>query len=270
MDIDWNDSFQGMVSDVVDILPKVLLFLVILIVGWIIAKLLEKAVDAILERVGFDRLVERGGAGRMMAHSGYDPSSLAAKLVYLAALIITLQLAFGVFGPNPISDLLASIVAWLPLAFVAIIIMVIAIYLAGIVRDIVQGSLGSTSYGRFLAMAAYVVIIALGVIAALGQMGVAVIITGPILIAVLATIGGIAVVGLGGGLVVPMQRRWERILGNAEEEFSQRDGRQAPRDSSMPGHAHATAPMGSMSSPDSTSGPTMTTPTPPTGRRSMP
>lgn len=262
-----DESFENIVGNLIELLPKVLLFLVILLVGWIIAKLLEKAVDALLERVGFDRLVERGGVGRMMSHSGYDPSSLAAKLVYLAVLIITLQLAFGVFGPNPISDLLASIVAWLPLAFVAIIIIVIAVYLAGIVRDIIQGSLGSTSYGRFLAIAAYAFIIALGVIAALGQMGVAVIVTGPILIAVLATIGGIAVVGLGGGLVMPMQRRWERILSNAEDEFAQRDGtpRHATTDATMPstlagdtelpGHSH---PMGNSATVN------------PTGRRSMP
>jgi hypothetical protein len=223
MDIDVRDSFEAILGDLIELLPRVLLFLVILLVGWIIAKLVEKAVDALLERLGFDRLVERGGVGRMTEHTGYDPSSIAAKLVYLAVIIITLQLAFAVFGPNPISDLLASIVAWLPLAFVAIIIIVVAVYLAGIVRDIIRGALGGTTYGSALAMVAYVFIIGLGVIAALAQVGVAVIVTGPILVAVLATIAGVAIVGIGGGLIPPMQRRWERILLNAEVDFARRN-----------------------------------------------
>jgi hypothetical protein len=41
--------------------PKLVAFLLILIIGWIVAKLIAKAVDKILERVGFDRAVERGG-----------------------------------------------------------------------------------------------------------------------------------------------------------------------------------------------------------------
>jgi hypothetical protein len=223
MDIDVSDSLQALVNSLIELIPRILLFLVILLVGWLIAKLLEKAVDALLEKLGFDRLVERGGLGRAMGNSGYDPSSVAAKLVYLAVLLITLQLAFGVFGPNPISDLLASIVAWLPQAFVAIVIIVVAAYLAGIVRDLIIGALGGVTYGRFLAMAAYVFIIGLGVIAALAQIGVAVAVTAPVLIAVLATVAGIIIVGVGGGLVVPMRQRWERILDNAERDFSERE-----------------------------------------------
>lgn len=59
---------------------------------------------------------------------------------------------------------------------------------------------------------------ALGVIAALSQIGIAIAVTLPVLIAVLATVGGILIVGVGGGLVGPMRHRWERILDRAERE----------------------------------------------------
>ena len=61
-------------------------------------------------------------------------------------------------------------------------------------------------------------IVGIGIIAALNQIGVATTVTMPILIAVLATIGGILIVGVGGGMVRPMQQRWERWLGRAEQE----------------------------------------------------
>jgi MFS family permease len=228
MNVDIGQSLQNALDTIVRLIPQILLFLVILLVGWLVAKALEKAVDAVLERVGFDRMVERGGIRRAMSNSGYDPSSIAAKLVYLAVLLFTLQLAFGVFGPNPVSDLLRGIVAWLPQAFIGVIIVVVAAYLAGLVRDIVRGALGGTSYGSALATVIFAFILGIGIIAALAQIGVAVAVTGPILFAILATVAGIAIVGIGGGLVRPMQQRWERMLNTAEDEMvdlrQQREG----------------------------------------------
>lgn len=202
-------------------IPQLLLFLVILLIGWLIAKALRKITDKVLERVGFDRAVERGGVGRALARSKYDASDLLAMVVYYAVLLLTLQLAFGVFGPNPISDLLTGIVAFLPKLAVAIIIVVIAGAIASAVKDLIQGALGGLSYGRVLANIASVFIIGLGVIAALSQIGVAVAVTLPVLITVLATIGGILIVGVGGGLVRPMQQRWEGWLTRAENEAPQ-------------------------------------------------
>ena len=103
-------------------------------------------------------------------------------------------------------------IAWLPRAFVAIVIVVVAAAIANAVKDIISGALGGLSYGRVLATIASVFILGLGVIAALNQIGVATAVTTPVLIAVLATVGGILVVGVGGGLIRPMQSRWESWL----------------------------------------------------------
>ena len=80
--------------------PKLLAFIVILVVGWILAKLIAKAIDKVLERVGFDRAVERGGIKRALQQSNYDPSTIVSKIVYYALLLFVLQLAFGVFAPT--------------------------------------------------------------------------------------------------------------------------------------------------------------------------
>src|SRR6266545_873308 len=173
---------SGAVTDAVRavllFLPKALGFLAILVIGWLVARLLRTVVDKVLERVGFDRAVERGGIRAALARSKYDASDLTARLVYYAVLLFTLQLAFGIWGPNPVSDLIGGIVAWLPKAFVAILIVVVAAAIAN--------ALGGLSYGRFLAGVAAWFIIGLGVIAALNQVGVATTVTTPILIAVLA------------------------------------------------------------------------------------
>ena len=199
-------------------LPKALAFVAILVIGWLIAKAVRKLVDKILERVGFDRLVERGGVKSALAKSKYDASDIVAKIAYYAILLFTLQLAFGVFGPNPISALLTSVIAWLPSAFVAIIIVVVASAIAKGVKDLISSALGGLSYGRVLANVASVFILGLGIIAALNQIGVATTVTTPILVAILATVAGILIVGVGGGLIKPMQARAEQWLSRAESE----------------------------------------------------
>ncbi|WP_414720535.1 mechanosensitive ion channel family protein [Streptomyces sp.] len=218
--VDFGQGIEDAWRSVAAFVPRLVACLVILLIGWVIAKLLAKAVNAVLERVGFDRAVERGGIARAMERTQYDASDIIAKLIYYAILLITLQIAFSVFGPNPVSDLLRGVVAWLPRAVVAIVIVVVAAAIASAVRDLVRGALGGLSYGNLLATVASVFVVGLGLIAALNQIGVAVAVTMPVLIAVLATLGGILVVGIGGGMVRPMQQRWERWLTSAEQESS--------------------------------------------------
>ncbi|GHF01362.1 hypothetical protein GCM10017786_38020 [Amycolatopsis deserti] len=217
--VDFGQGVSNAWSAVATFVPKFVAFLVILAIGWFVAKALGKIVNKVLEKVGFDRVVERGGIKQMLAKSKYDASDIIAKLVYYAVLLIALQIAFGVWGPNPVSGLLAGIVAWLPKAAVAIIIVVIAGAIARAVKDLISSALSGLSYGKTLGTIAAVFIWALGIIAALNQIGVATTVTTPVLITVLATVAGVVIVGAGGGLVKPMQQRWERWLGRAEEQI---------------------------------------------------
>jgi hypothetical protein len=208
-------------SSIMIFIPKFIAFLIILVVGYFVAKAVGKIVDKVLERVGFDRVVERGGVKRALAPSKYDASDIVAKIVYYAILLFTLQLAFGVFGPNPVSTLITGVIAFLPKVLVAVVIVVVAAAIARAVRELITNTLAGLSYGRALGMIAGVFILGLGVIAAVNQVGVGLTVTLPVLITVLATIGGIAVVGVGGGLVVPMRSRWERMLDRTERETGQ-------------------------------------------------
>ncbi|WP_158842685.1 mechanosensitive ion channel family protein [Saccharothrix deserti] len=216
-----GDAAGDALRSVVTFLPKLAGFLVVLLIGWIVARVLRSAVNKVLERVHFHRAVQRGGINEALERSKFDASGLVAQLVYYAVLLIALQIAFGLFGANPVSDLLNQIVAWLPRAIVAIVIIVVAAAIARAVQDIATRALGGLTYGPTLGKIASWFIIALGVIAALNQIGVATTVTTPILITILATIGGIAVVGVGGGLIRPMQQRWDGWLTRAENEVPQ-------------------------------------------------
>jgi Mechanosensitive ion channel, conserved TM helix len=205
-------------ASVATFLPKLVGFLLILIIGYFIAKALAKLVDGILERVGFDRMVERGGVGRALASTRYDASDILGKVVFYALFLFVLQLAFGVFGPNPVSDLIKGVIAYLPNILVAIIIIVIGAAIAAAVKDIVTATLGGLSHGRALGIIASTAILVIAVFAALDQLQIAPAIVRGLFYALLAILVGSSIVAVGGGGIKTMSRYWERAAQRAEVE----------------------------------------------------
>lgn len=213
LSIDWSSGVTNAWTSIANFVPKLLVFLVVFLVGVILAKAISRFVGVLLKRLGFDRLLDRAGAGATLGGAGIDPEALMVKLVYYFILLIGLQLALSAFGPtNPVSQIVNNIVAWLPKALVAVIIVVVAAAVANAVKDLMASTVSTLAYGALLTKIVGGFILALGVIAALNQIGIGLSVTLPVLIAVLATISGILVVGVGGGLIGPMSRRWDGWL----------------------------------------------------------
>jgi hypothetical protein len=216
--VNFGTGVSNAWSNVATFVPKFVVFLIILIVGYLVAKAVAKVLSKVLPRVGFDRLVERGGVKRALDRSSYDASDILARIVYYAIMLFVLSTAFGVFGSNPISDYLRAVIAYLPLVFVAIVIIVIAAAVAAGVKSLIENALGGLSYARVLANLASWFILAIGVIAALDQLHIAATVVNAILYAVLAALVGIAVVAVGGGGIKTMAQRWEAAAARYDEE----------------------------------------------------
>jgi hypothetical protein len=85
--IDWQGGLSNAFSSIATFVPKLLIFLVILLVGWIIAKALSKLVGVLLDKVGFERAISRAGAGETLDRAGFHPAVLITKLVYYFILL---------------------------------------------------------------------------------------------------------------------------------------------------------------------------------------
>jgi hypothetical protein len=208
--VDLEGGLEEAWRDVATFVPKLLGFLIILLIGWFVAKALSKLTNALLERIGFDRWVERGALRESFARSKTDPSDILAVVVFWAVFLIALQLAFGIWGPNPVSDLLEGLIAYLPNVFVAVVILVIAAAVAKAVTDVVSAMLAGATAGAWIARAAGIAILVLGVFAALNQLQVAPEIVNGLFYALLAVIVGSAIVAIGGGGIRTMSRYWDR------------------------------------------------------------
>ena len=223
--IDFQGGLSNAWSNVIAFVPKLAAALLIILVGYLVAKVVASVLNKVLERVGFDRAVERGGIKQALAKSKYDPSDIIAKLAFWLIFLVTLQIAFGVFGPNPISDLLKGLIAYLPNVLVAIVIVVIAAAIAKAVSDLLSSLLSGVSGGPIMAKGAGIAILVFGAFAALDQLKIAPRIVTGLWYAILAILVGSAVVSIGGGGIKPMQRYWERATARAEQrgpEFKQR------------------------------------------------
>jgi len=216
--IEWSEGVENAWNDVARIVPKFIALLVILLIGYFIAKAIGKIADKLLERVGFDRAVERGGVGKALEKSKFDASDIVSKVIFYALFLLVLQMAFGVFGRNPISDLLRSVIAYLPRVLVAILIIVVASAIGAAVRELVDAALGGLSYGKLLGTCAGAAIVVVGVFAAFNELLIAPAIVSGLFYAILAIIVGSAVIAIGGGGIAPMRERWQNVLNKYDEE----------------------------------------------------
>ena len=218
-------DFSGAVTDgfrtIATFIPKLVGFLVILLVGYFIAKAVAKVVDKLLERTGFDKAVERGGIRRALAKSQYDASDIVAKLVFYAIFIPVLSAAIGTLGIVALTQPLAAFIALIPKILVALVLVVIGAALATALKGIVTNTLGGLSYGAALGTTAGALVMVLFAKAALDEIGVATTVTTAILYTVLAIVAGVTIVGVGGGLIRPMQERWGGMLDRASDDTQQ-------------------------------------------------
>jgi len=217
--VDYGQGVTDAFSRIASFVPKLLLFLVILVVGVFVAKALQKVLTTILQRVGFDQLVERGGVKQALSKSKYDAATILARIVYYLVFLLVLAAAFGVFGDaNPVSQFLAKIIAFLPNLFVAVLVLVIAAAGAAAVKDILSNSLGGLSYGAMLANAASLLVLALGVFFALDQLHIARLIVGGIFYALLALLVLPPIIAFGVGGIDPARQAIANVQGKAQQK----------------------------------------------------
>ena len=252
-------DLEGPVTDgfrtVMTFIPKLLGFLVILLVGYFIAKIVAKLVDKGLEKAGFDRAVERGGIKKALAKSQYDASDIVAKLVFFAVFIPFLSAAVGALGIAALQQPLAAFIALIPKIIVAIVLVVIGAVLAGTAKSFISNALGGLSYGNMLATGAAVLIMFGFIKSALDQVGIATTVTTPLLYTVFAAVAGVIIVGVGGGLIKPMQNRWENMLNKADQEKDKIKAQSSSSSDVYPTDpAYTTAPTSAMDAPTSTYG----------------
>src|SRR5215216_6586919 len=158
-------------------IPKVLGFLVILIIGWLIASALAKAVATLLRAVKFNDLAQRAGISAFIQQMGMhtDASGALATIAKWFVRLIVLVVAFDALGLPAVSQVLQQLLLWLPNLVVAMVVLVLAGLAANVLGNLVRGATAEAGLGSpdLLATIARFAVIAFGIVIAVNQIGVA-------------------------------------------------------------------------------------------------
>jgi len=145
----WN-SFTSALAVIFDFIPKLIGFIVVFIIGLIVAKAVERAVTWLLRRAHFDAFSERIGLTRLehRFNMRMDVTNVLGKVVFWFVFLIFLVPAVDALGLSSVSALLGTIISYLPNVFVAVLLLFLGMLLATFAADIVRGLVAGTSLGN--------------------------------------------------------------------------------------------------------------------------
>lgn len=178
---DWGaavmTSLTAALSLFLAAIPRVIGFIVILIVGWLISGVLAAAVAALLRAVRFNDLAQRSGLTGFVQNMGVrrDAAGVLADIVKWFVRLIVLVVAFDALGLPAVSSVFQQFLLWIPNLVVAVVVLVIAGLAANALGDLVRGSTAQAGFNNpdLLATITRVAVWSFGIVVAVNQIGVA-------------------------------------------------------------------------------------------------
>ncbi len=218
-----GDSVQQALDSFFAFLPNILGFLVILIIGFILAKVIKTVVTKGLQKLGLDQKLQESDASNYVEKvmPGASPSNGIGRLVFYLVFAFFLFSAIGALKIPALTTFMNQVLAYLPNIIVAIIIFVVAAAIAGAAGAGIAKLMGDTSTGKVAATAIPAIVMVIAMFMILDQLKIAEQI---VAISFAATMGALALglalaFGLGGRPVA--QRMLEDAYDSAQRNKEQ-------------------------------------------------
>ena len=129
-------------------IPSIINALIILIIGFILAKMAQWIVFKLSHALGIDRLAQKSGVHKFLQKRGIKRgfSGLTSSIFFWMIILIVLVKFFNLLGLDIVSDLLNQFVFFIPNVLVACVLIILGFYLADFVSSLVVGSLEESSF----------------------------------------------------------------------------------------------------------------------------
>ncbi|HEX3395290.1 MAG TPA: hypothetical protein VHS76_01235 [Steroidobacteraceae bacterium] len=134
------DATREFLHQTAAFLPKLVLALLVVAIGWLLAKAARFAVERGLRAINFNVLTERAGTDNFLKQAGMrgDTTTLFGLVAFWVVILAALIMAFNGMGLSYVPDLLGRVVLFTPKLLIAMLIMVFGAYCAGLVGNAVQ------------------------------------------------------------------------------------------------------------------------------------
>ncbi len=181
-------------------IPHLIGALLILLIGYFVAKIVGKLVFKATHRAGLDRTLQKGPGGSFIARITAHPSKLLGTVAFWAIFLATISLAASALGIAALTAFVGAVFAYLPNVLAAFLIFLVAGALSAAIAGIVARVMGDTGLGKMVATAAPILIMTIATFMILNQLKIAptiVTITYAALLGAIA-LGSALAFGLGG------------------------------------------------------------------------
>jgi hypothetical protein len=172
-DVDISSSLQRGVNEIFAFIPEFMAAVLLLIVGYFVAKIIGNIVARVLGRAGLDRTLHGAQGGDWVRRVTSSPSRLVGKLAFWAVFLGAVSLAVSVLGINALTDFVAAVYGYLPHVIAAVLIFLVAGAVSTAVAALANRTMGDTPTGKFVATAAPILIMAVATFMILTELGIA-------------------------------------------------------------------------------------------------
>jgi hypothetical protein len=171
------DPVKAMLIKIWGYVPVIAGAIVILIVGWLIAKLVETVIVRVLKAVRLDSASEKAGLSKILAHGDIKQtvSELIGAIIYWIVILVVIATALGTLNLTVASELVSRLIEYVPNILGAIFILIVGTFLADFVSTIVRTTAGNAGIKKaaILAKMSKVILIIFAVVIAIEQLKIA-------------------------------------------------------------------------------------------------
>jgi len=203
-----TEELEGLGTSIGEWVPRIIGALIILLVGWFIAKWVRRIVRRLLDNDRVRGFFDRIGIGEALTNAGYSAPKLVATVVYGFLMLVVLLVASEALQLLELSDLLRRLIGFLPQIFVAVVIVMIAAAVGRFLAELAT-PWANTRQMTWVPSAIQVGLLLFGVITALDLLNIGVV-TNSVLTALLGGVGIAFAIAFGVGGIDAGKAWWAK------------------------------------------------------------
>jgi hypothetical protein len=187
------DPAREMLEKIVSFVSLSMVALLVVVIGWIIAKGIRSLVSRVLKLLRLDKISEKAGIAKFLKKGDvkYQLSELIALIIYWLLMLIVIMLTANVLGLDAVADLMDKIVLYIPNVLAAMIVLVIGALFATFLRKVVETTSKNAglTHAKQMGMLTHTIIMVFAVIIALEQLRIGITVLSQCITIIIGSIG---------------------------------------------------------------------------------
>ncbi len=138
----FMQSTQGALEMIMAFVPKFLASIVILLIGWIVAKIIQKLANKFLDLLGINKLSTKAGIENFLVSAGF-PGNLSwvfSRILFWTILLIFVLPVSDIMGFTFFANMVNDALAYIPNIFLAMLVLLVGSWAAKILSGMIRGS----------------------------------------------------------------------------------------------------------------------------------